>query len=757
MSKPVVRMSVRAVVETTLHESDLTPAASSARRMQEGAMAHRARQGSAPEREYRKEVALSADYEGEALTLHVTGRADGIFLREDGVTVIEEIKLGAPDQMLVPAHSAQAAMYGHMLLEGEEMDRVCLRVLYVDARGGPLAMYEEERDRDSLRAGFETLCAAACAWEERKLVRRQARDASLTSLAFPFGEYRAGQRKFAANVYIALRERKRLFAQAPTGIGKTMAALYPALRAIGEGRCARAVFLAARTTGRRSAMDAMALITSAGARVMTAEITAKDKICPQPVRDCRPERCPLAEGFYDRLPGALAEALTLQRLGRAEIAALAQRHQVCPFELSLEIAMLSDVVVCDYNYVFDPLVAMDRLMTGPGGACLLVDEAHQLAPRVRDAYSAAVSLDELAQLRRETGRTLGRKNPLYRAHTRAMAALKALAQEDFERMDAPPKTLTDAMEHLREAAGEQLALGAGASAADSFSLAAGYCFAAERFDERYALLTSGAEKHARIELVLLTAAREILENTRRARGTVYFSATLAPFDAAQKMLGSEEGDACLMLPSPFDPAQLKARIEPIDIRYASREQTAPQVADAIAAHLRAHGGNTIVFFPSYAYMARIGELLLGQDALADEVFLREKRGMSEEEKNALLSAFERPEAEGRVVLLAVLGGAFAEGVDLPGERLKNVIVVSTGLPQPDARVRAMQAYYDGVGEDGFDLCMTLPGMVRVIQAAGRLIRTHSDTGSLLLIDSRFRYGRIRALLSGTLIGDALGI
>ena len=292
---------------------------------------------------------------------------------------------------------------------------------------------------------------------------------------------------------------------------------------------------------------------------------------------------------------------------------------------------------------------------------------------------------------------------------------------------------------------------------DAFSLAQAYLLAAGRFDERYALLTSGAEKHARLELVLLTAAQEILESTRRARGTVYFSATLAPFDAAQKMLGSEDGDACLMLPSPFDPAQLEARIEPIDIRYASREQTAPQVADAIAAHLRTHGGNTIVFFPSYAYMARIGELLLGQDALADEAFLREKRGMTEEEKNALLSALEQPEAQGRMVLLAVLGGAFAEGVDLPGERLKNVIVVSTGLPQLDARVRAMQAYYESVGEDGFDLCMTLPGMVRVIQAAGRLIRTDGDTGSLLLIDSRFRYGRIRALLSGTLIGDALGI
>ena len=758
MSKPVVRISVRAVVETTLHESDLTPAASSAQRMQEGAVAHRARQSSAQEREYRKEVALSADYEGEALTLHVAGRADGIFLREDGATVIEEIKLGAPDQPLIPAHRAQAAVYGHMLLEGEDMDRVCLRVLYVDAHGGALAMYEEEPSRERLRAEFEALCAAACAWEERKLARRQARDQTLSSLPFPFGTYRAGQRKFAANVYVALRDRKRLFAQAPTGIGKTMAALYPALRAIGEGRCSRAVFLAARTTGRRSAMDAMDLLMQSGARVMTAEITAKDKICPREVRDCRPEHCAFAEGFYDRLPGALSEALGMQRLGRGEIAALAQRHQVCPFELSLEIAMLSDVVVCDYNYVFDPMVAMDRLMSGPGGACLLVDEAHQLAPRVRDAYSAAVSLDELSRLRRETGRALGRKNPLYRAQTRAIAAMKALAQaEDFERMTEPPKALLEAMQRLREAAGELLAEGAGASAMDSFSLAAGYCFAAERFDERYALLTSGGEKHAVIELALLTAAKEILESTRRAHGTVYFSATLAPFEATQKMLGSEEGDACLTLPSPFDAAQLEARIEPIDIRYASREQTAPRVAEAIAAHLRAHGGNTIVFFPSYAYMARIGEILLGQDGLADEAFLREKRGMTEEEKNALLSAFENPGEDGRAVLLAVLGGAFSEGVDLPGEQLKNVIVVSTGLPQPDARVKAMQAYYDGIGEDGFDLCMTLPGMVRVIQAAGRLIRTDSDTGSLLLIDSRFRYGRIRALLAGTLIGDALGL
>lgn len=754
MNAVVQRISVRAVVETTLHESDLSPAACSSRRMQEGAAAHRARQERAKELAYQKEVALSADYKGEALLLHVTGRADGIFMRADGVHVIEEIKLGSENQMLIPAHRAQAAMYGHMLCTRDALAGACLRVLYVNTDGETLACYEEERAAKELQDEFDMLCAPAAAWEAQKLFHRQERDATLSGLPFPFNEYRDGQKRFASNVYIAIRDRKRLFAQAPTGIGKTMAALYPALRAIGEGLCARAVFLTARTTGRKSAMDAMALLEHAGARIMTVEITAKDKICPRETRDCRPEICPLAEGFYDRLPAALGEGLAMRQLDRIEIEQLAAKHRICPFELSLCLAQLADVVVCDYNYVFDPMVAMDQLLSVSGGACLLVDEAHQLAPRVRDAYSAEIGIDRLKEIRSEAGKAMGRKSALYRALTKAVRTLEEIADsEDFEAMKQPPEELSFAMKDVGNAAGEALSMGQGSAAGDAFSLATGYLFAAERFDERYALLTSGGEKHAKIELALLTAAQEIEACTKRTRGTIYFSATLAPFDAVKKMLGSGEGDACLMLPSPFHPEQLDVQIEPLDIRYASREQTAPQVAEAIAEHLKAHAGNTIVFFPSYAYMTRIGEILMGMDGMMEECFLKEARGMREEERNALLAQFSG--SKERVVLLAVLGGAFSEGIDLPGERLKNVIVVSTGLPQPDERVRAMQAYYDGIGEDGFLLAMTLPGMVRVIQAAGRLIRTETDTGTLLLIDSRYRWPSIRRLLGGTLIGDAL--
>ena len=761
-SRPSVRLSVRAVVEYTLHESDLSPAAGAARRMREGAIAHRARQSGEAELDgaYRAEVALSGEYEGEALTLRVFGRADGITAREDGVRVIEEIKLGISEHSLVPAHMAQAAMYGHMFCTSEGQETVLLRVVYVDTLGKRVQTYEELRDALSLRGEFERLCAAACAWEAEKLARKQARDASLSELSFPFADYRAGQRRFAQNVYVAIRDRKRLFAQAPTGIGKTMAALYPALVAVREGRCARVLFLTARVTGRKSAADAVRRLEVCGAKVLAAELTARDKVCPQEVRDCRPESCPYAEGFYDRLPSALREALHGGGLyDTARIAEMARKHRICPFELSLELARLSDVVIGDYNYVYDPFVAIDALLQGPGGACLLVDEAHQLAPRVRDTLSASVSLEALRDIRRETGKAHGRRCTLYKTLTGAMAALKELAaQPEFESgtLSKLPEALCQAMQNVLSCAGEQLAQGGSAAASDAFSLAAAFCFAAEKFSDRYALLTEGTEKNGALYIQCLDASPEILAASKRARGTAYFSATLTPFDAVRQMLGSEEGDACLALHSPFDPAQLDARIAPIDIRYAAREHTAQQVAEASAQHLKAHEGNTLVFFPSYAYMARIYELALGVEGFTGTAFECEKRGMTEQEKNALLGAFEHYENE-RVALFAVLGGSFAEGIDLPGKRLKNVIVVSTGMPQPDSAVRAMQRYYDGLGQDGFFMAMTLPGMIRVIQAAGRLIRTQTDTGSLLLIDSRFNHVRVRSLLAGTLAGDALGV
>ena len=642
-----IRVSVRAVVEMTLHESDLSPAALSARRMREGAAAHRLRQGEGArtERAYRAETALSADYESGTLTLHVAGRADALLEREDGMAVVEEIKLGEAGSPLHEAHRAQAAMYGHMLCARERLEAVCLRVLYVDASGGALACYEQEVAAQALRAEFDALCAPCAAWEEKKLLRQRARDESLAALPFPFAAYRAGQRRFAGSVYVAVRDRKRLFAQAPTGIGKTMAALYPALRALGEGLCARVLFLTARTTGRRSAMDALARLGEAGARLLCVELAAKDRVCAMERRDCRPEVCPRARGFYDRLPAALGEALALAgepggaRYTTQEALALAERHTLCPFELTLALAMLADAVVCDCNYVYDPFVAIEGLVPG---AALLVDEAHQLSGRVMEAYSAVADAQALTLLRRAEGKENGRKSPLYRALTRALSALDdaALGPEFAAgRMKEPPGALDAAMEAVLSAAAESLSQGRGGAAVDAFSLGAAWGLSRGRLDERYAVLTQGEGRRARVELLCLCAAPEILAASRRARGVVYFSATLAPFDAAAEMLGRRAGAMCLALPSPFAAAQLEARIAPIDVRYAHREQNAPAVAQAIAEHLRAHPANALIFFPSYRYMETVMGLLEAQE-LPGTALLRERRGMGEEERRALLSAFE---------------------------------------------------------------------------------------------------------------------
>ena len=597
-----LRASVRQVVEFSLHERDLSPAAFAAKRMREGAAAHKARQsaGAREETAYQAEKSLSADYAAREITLRVTGRADGLLLAADGARIVEEIKLGTAENPLVPAHRAQAAMYGHMLCQKEGLTGVRLRILYVDENGAPVRLYEEEADSARLKGEFEALCAAYCAWAERLLARRRARDASLFGLAFPYGAYRAGQRTFAANVYVAIRERKRLFAQAPTG--------------------------------RKSAMDALAILRAHGARLLAVEIAAKDKVCPMEKRDCRPEVCPYAKGFYDRLPDALAEALTGGDWGRGQLDALAQKHTLCPFELALSLAQEADVVVCDYNYVFDPFVAIDALMQG--GAALLIDEAHQLAPRVQDNASAAVSVPQLRALRRGAGQALGRKHPLYGALTAAMRALESAAgTEEFAsgRLERPPEALDAAMARLLEAADGALLSGAGTEAAEAFTLAACWRYAAGRLDARYAVLTEGTEKNAKIELFLLCAAQDILEKTKRARGAVFFSATLAPFEAAKRMLGSLEGDACLALPSPFDKHQLDARILPIDLRYAAREANAPRVAEAIRAQLAAHPGNAMVFFPSYAYLSRV-DALLAAEGVPGAAILREARGLTEEEK-----------------------------------------------------------------------------------------------------------------------------
>lgn len=758
--KPVVRQSVRAVVETTLFEPDLLPAAGIMERMREGTAAHLARQaaGRTAETAYEAEVPLEAQYETDDLILRVTGRADAVF-ESDGIPVIEELKLGTAESELNPAHMAQAEMYGHMLCNERGLTRVRLMVRYVNPDGMILAEYTEDGTAETLRARFDALCAPAAEQALRTVRRESARNLSIETLRFPFPTYRAGQKTFSTAVYAAIRDRKRLFAQAPTGTGKTMAALYPAVHALQQGKCAGILFLSARGTGRRAAAQAAAQLVQAGASLYAVEIMAKAKACPFEQQDCRPDNCPRAKGFYTRLEDALIEADAGRIWDTDGIAALAETHSLCPFELSLEMAKRADLVICDYNYAYDPVVRIDALLNRRGGTALLVDEAHRLCERVKDDYSVQISLEDVKSLRRDIGRELGRKSAVYLALTGVIDAIRQI--RDVPQADGvednnnahPWDAVSHAMQSVLETAATALITRRLGALQDAAGLAMDWLYTAERFNERYAFLVDGAGDRFEIGLHLMDAAPEILVVSKHARGVIYFSATLTPIPASMRLLGSLPEDITLTLPSPFSPDALSARILPLDVRYQARAGNAGKLAEALIDFLGTHPGNSMVFFPSYAFMDMVVEAIRAADCGGKEI-LCETRGMSEADRTAVIDRFSETDG-GDAALLCVLGGSFSEGIDLPGERLRNVAVVSIGLPVMDARIRAMQAYYREHGEDGFFYTMTLPGIIRVIQAAGRLIRTETDTGSLLLVDSRFNSPQIRSLLDGSMIGAAL--
>ena len=774
--KPVVRQSVRAVVETTLYEPDLQPAAGMMERMREGTVAHLARQevGRTSETSYEAEVPLEALYETDSIILKVTGRADAVF-EADGICVIEELKLGTSDSELNPAHMAQAEMYGHMLCSLRALTCVRLMVRYVDTAGKILAEYTEDGTAEALLERFNGLCAPAAGRALRTVRREEARNLSIETLRFPFPTYRSGQKTFSTAVYAAIRDRKRLFAQAPTGIGKTMAAIYPAVHALRQGKCAGILFLSARGTGRCAASQAAAQLTAAGAALYAVEIMAKAKACPFDQQDCNPTICALAKGFYTRLEDALIEAESGNVWDTDSIAALADRHMLCPFELSLEMAKRADLVICDYNYVYDPVVNIDAFLARRGGMAVLVDEAHRLLERVKDDYSVQVRLQDVRELRREAGREAGRKSAVYKALTMVSDAMKQIRDEFQEESregtpdsiwtvsqensspasdrNYPWDAVSRAMQHLLEVSAAALETRRTAVLQKAADLAMDWLYTAERFNERYAFLTDGTGDRFEIGLHLMDAAPEILAVSKRARGTVYFSATLAPVPAAMRLLGNLPDDLTLVLPSPFSPDALSVRILPLDVRYQARSGNAGKLADALIRFLGEHPGNSMVFFPSYAFMDMVAEQIRNGDCGGKQI-LTEERGMTEAERTEVIRRFAETDA-GDVALLCVLGGSFSEGIDLPGDRLRNAAVVSIGLPVMDVRIRAMQAYYRNRGEDGFFYTMTLPGIIRVIQAAGRLIRTETDTGSLLLVDSRYGSPQIRSLLDGSLIGAAL--
>ncbi|WP_334076849.1 ATP-dependent DNA helicase [Paenibacillus sanfengchensis] len=760
MSNPVINIAVRPLVEYVFRGGDLDVGGfRTAHALVEGTRAHQQVQRHYGEGD-EKEVYVSAEIPCGDLLFAVDGRCDGLLREADGALTVDEIKSTSGDLAMIaedtyPVHWAQAKCYAYILAKDRGLARMNVQLTYVQLPSGEQKRFRQSAEFTELEDFVQEVVRSYAPFAKMLRDHRQARDRSIAELAFPFPAYRAGQRKLAGAVYKTIAEKVNLFAKAPTGIGKTISTTFPAIKAIGEGHLQHLFYLTARTITRTAAEEAFALMESGGLRLHAVTITAKEKVCFQEEISCRKEDCPFADGFYDRINGAVLDILSREtRITRQVIEKYARKHTVCPFEFSLELAYAADALICDYNYVFDPRVSLKRMFAEQKSrTALLVDEAHNLVDRGREMYSAVLEkADFLALQRAYKGVNAGVHRAAKAVNGYFIALRKTIEGQPRVDRDKPEDLLALLEEFILQAEPELASPGPMTAASGDRELLLEAYFGAQAFvrignlyDERYVTYAEDAANDVRIKMFCLDPSHLLREAGKGFRSSIFFSATLSPLSYYRDMLGAGPGDYTVSIPSPFSREQLDVQIHPLSTRYRDRERTKEALAELLRRLVAERPpGNYLFFFPSYAYMNLIYEAFAVD--VPEGVRLLVQRGeMSEAEREAFLAAFEAGR-EDTLVGFAVMGGIFSEGIDLVGDRLTGVAVVGVGLPQIGLERDIIKEYFQAQGKDGFDYAYVYPGMNKVLQAGGRLIRSERDQGVLLLVDDRYRQPHYARLL-----------
>jgi DNA excision repair protein ERCC-2 len=735
-------VAVRALCEFTAKQGDLDLRFTPSPTAQEGIQGHAvvaARRGE----NYRSEVVLAGDFG----PLHVRGRADGY---DPDRNLVEEVKTYRGQLSSIPAnhrhlHWAQLRVYGHLLCEQLGLDQVNLALVYFDIGSQQETALNETRTREELAALFADQCSRFTAWAEQELAHRAARDGALDAMRFPHADFRPGQRQLAEAVFRANAGKRCLLAQAPTGIGKTVGTLFPVLKAASKHALDKVFFLAAKTPGRQLALDAAATLKSGAALPLRVlELGARDKACEHPDKACRGESCPLARGFYDRLPAARAAALDTPVLDRATLREVGLAHDVCPYYLGSEMTRWSDVVVGDYNYWFDGGAMLYNLAQANGWrVSVLADEAHNLVSRARGMYGASLERGSLRAARAVAPPVV--EKALAKLG-RAWTAAGKDAPLPYQVLDKIPTKFTDSLtsaisaitEHLAEMAVPlDPALQAFYFDALQFSRLAESFGPHSLFD-----LTREDERDTVLCIRNVVPAPFLGPRFEFAHSTTLFSATLSPWNYFADLLGMPQDTAWIDVDSPFHASQLGVHVaRGISTRYQQRTASLAPIAALMARQYHGAPGNYLAFFSSFDYLQQA--LNRFEREHPDIPTWQQSRRMSEPERAAFLDRFV---AGGRGIGFAVLGGSFGEGVDLPGERLIGAFVATLGLPQVNPVNEQIKQRMDEMFGSGYDYTYLYPGMQKVVQAAGRVIRTEQDRGTVWLIDDRFARTEVKALL-----------
>ncbi len=743
--KHEVRLSVRSLVEFLLKGGSIDSGYSDPERAAEGSRIHRRLQNMGGG-DYDSEIFLSRTDEWEGIVYTLEGRADGVFLNGKTIT-LDEIKtlllpLEDVGEDFCRAHWGQAMCYGFLYCSQYGLSKMDIRLTYVHAETMEQKHFTRTFSLEDLSDFYFGLLRSYSKWAKLQQNWEEKRNASIEMLSFPFPSYRQGQRELAAAVYRTIVNEGRLFCSAPTGIGKTISVLFPAVKAMGESRYEKLFYLTAKTVVAEAARKAVEQMCSRGLCLHGIVLTAKDKICFLENRECTPETCPYANGYYDRVNDAIYKMLqSSEPFGRETIETWAKEHMLCPFELSLDLSLWCDVIICDYNYVFDPLVYLRRYFAESSPQCVfLIDEAHNLPSRGRDMYSASLMKSEFSKLKKALP---SYEKKLLRALTRINSQfLTVRRQFEEENSFVKPELPSDLCEELEKfisVCGEwlkenqdSLLLG---SVLEVYFGATAFLKIAEFFDRHYVTHYERLGKDVKVKLFCVDPSLVLGQVLDRAKASILFSATLAPLSYFAAVCGGGEEAKRYALPSPYPQNHLGLYIANyISTRYKDRNASLEAVADAIHTMISGKKGNYIAYFPSYQYLGSVLEFFVQK--YPDIETISQTRDFTEEDREAFLNRFSA--MNGQTLLgFCVLGGVFSEGVDLAGERLIGCAVVGVGLAQINLEQDVIRDFYQEENGQGFDYAYRFPGMNKVLQAAGRVIRSESDRGIVLLLDDRF--------------------
>jgi Rad3-related DNA helicase len=742
------RVSVRELVEDVLRRGDINSGpgvGSSMARMNEGSLIHRMLQDDYSKHDLR-EVMVSQTHEKDGLLLKVSGRIDGVLGYDSELPVIEEIKSTLSDitrfEEPFEVHLAQGMVYAFFYADQFGLAKIGVSVRYFSAINESEKRFNYEYSIEELREYFISLSEV---YIDRLLYRAaltNRRNDSIKGLPFPF-EYRPNQRKTIVKLYRAIGEGKNVFMAAPTGSGKTVNTLFASVLRLADYSDSRVFYLTGRSTQKQVALSTVQLLSEKGLKCLVTEITAKEKCCFTEEKACTPEMCPYTIGYYTRLYEMLREATEETTLFTAEfISQFCEMHKLCPFEFSLDLAQFSDIIICDYNYAFDPFVRLFRFFDEEVTKAkqmhniLLIDEAHNLIDRANSMYSGTLSKKKVLIAKKAAKGIKGLTKSLKRMNDALLEFKKRPKDETFSELS--DELVSELFIFLSEAS-DALSPPSDITGDEIIDL----FFDVRRFARLYQMKGESHRffyDHSEDEIVCFCCDAKAYLKASLEVGSVsavFFSATLHPIGYYCERLGGRNEDYLMDEPGIFDPENLKVLVDKsVTSLYRKREGNYEKIARRIDAILNAGFGNSMVFFPSYDFMDKVKQHLRTDE----ECLLIQERKMSEADRTAFLEAFEE---DGQVKAFAVAGGVFSEGIDLVGSRLKVVVVVGVSLPMVNLKQKLISDYFAGQGKNGFLYAYLYQGMNRVLQAMGRVLRTQTDKGMVVLLDERFGYSDYR--------------